>query len=145
VLHVIDASHPQFSEQREIGDAVLEDLGVDSANVIEVYNKSDRMDEHFDVSRRNTAVVSALTGAGIEKLVSMIRDRERERGETLHLSIPHGEAKLIAKLHELGEIHEQRATDDATLLTAWIPRDALHQFAAYVVKPAASEAKRRSA
>ncbi|HET7433747.1 MAG TPA: GTPase HflX [Thermoanaerobaculia bacterium] len=145
VLHVIDASHAQFSEQREIGDAVLEDLGVDSANVIEVYNKSDRMDEHFDVSRRNTVVVSALTGAGIEKLVSMIRDRERERGETLHLSIPHGEAKLIAKLHELGEIHEQRATDDATLLTAWIPRDALHQFAAYVVKPAASEAKRRSA
>src|SRR6185503_9307975 len=38
VLHVIDASHPQHPEQREIGEEVLADLGVDSACILDVYN-----------------------------------------------------------------------------------------------------------
>src|SRR5436190_6267151 len=42
VLHVIDASHPQFDEQREVAGEVLKDLGVDAGRVIEVLNKMDR-------------------------------------------------------------------------------------------------------
>ncbi len=45
VLHVIDQSHPQFEDQREIGEKVLTDLGVDPSHVLEVYNKSDRVDD----------------------------------------------------------------------------------------------------
>src|SRR6185436_12311993 len=65
VLHMIDASHPQHPEQREIGEEVLADHGVDSARVIDVYNKVDRVDEHFHVPRRNAVAVSALTGEHI--------------------------------------------------------------------------------
>src|SRR5438876_8796601 len=43
VLHVIDMSHPQFEEQREVGQQVLRDLGVDDARVLEVMNKADRV------------------------------------------------------------------------------------------------------
>src|SRR5215213_504332 len=49
VLHVIDLSHPQYDEQREVGDQVLADLGIDSDRVLEVYNKADRIDEHFEI------------------------------------------------------------------------------------------------
>ncbi|HEX8170077.1 MAG TPA: GTPase HflX [Thermoanaerobaculia bacterium] len=134
VLHVIDASHPQFSEQREVGDDIIGDLGIDSERVLEVYNKSDRLDEHFDVGRRNAVVASALTGDGIDALVEAIRDRERAGGELLQLAIPHAESRLVAKLHELAEVHEQRATDDGVALTAWIPNDALHLFSRFVVR-----------
>src|SRR5216683_3001511 len=48
VLHVIDQSHEQFEEQRTIGDEVLRDLGVDRERVIEVYNKSDRVEGHLE-------------------------------------------------------------------------------------------------
>jgi hypothetical protein len=39
---------------------------------------------------------------------------------------------MIAKLHEVAEVYEQRVADHAMLITAWVPRDALHLFDAYV-------------
>ena len=131
VLHVIDASHPQYAEQREVGEEVLADLGVDSVRVLDVYNKSDRI-EHFDVRRRNAVVVSALTGDNIDKLVEAIRGREREGGELLHLEIPHSESRLIARLHEIAEVYEQAEHDDVVAISAWIPNDALHLVQQYV-------------
>ena len=130
VLHVIDASHPGYEEQREVGQAVLEDLGVNLMDVIEVYNKSDRLeDEPFDLARRKDAVsVSALTGANIEKLIAVIREREREGGERLELAIPHDESRLLARLHEVAEVFEESAGEDAVLVSAWVPKSAVHLF-----------------
>jgi GTP-binding protein HflX len=139
VLHVIDSSHPQFEDQRAVGEEVLRDLGVNLDRVVEVYNKADRTDA-FELRRKNAASVSALTGRNIDRLIDIIRDRELENGEVLHLTIPHNEARVIARLHELAEVYEQRVTDAAMLVTAWIPRDVLHQFESYaaasLLKPA---------
>lgn len=139
VLHIIDSSHPQFEDQRAVGEDVLRDLGVKLDRVVEVYNKADRTDA-FELRRKNAASVSALTGRNIERLIDIIRDRELENGEVLHLEIPHNDARVIARLHDLAEVYEQRVTDGAMLITAWIPRDALHQFepyaAASLLKPA---------
>ncbi len=133
VLHVIDASHPQYSEQREVGDQVLADLGVDNARVMEVYNKSDRVEEHFDIRRRNAVVVSALTGEHIDRLVERIRDREREGGEVLQLEIPHGESRLLARLHQIAEVYEQVSSDTGVAVSAWVPKDAVYLFREYVI------------
>jgi GTP-binding protein HflX len=144
VLHVIDASHPQFEEQREVGEAVLKDLGVDEARVLEVFNKNDRLrglelSQSRGVAHRETArprdpvTISALTGAGIESLVDAIRSRELKNGDIISLEIPHNDSRMIARLHEVAEVYEQRATDNAMLITAWVPFDALHLFDAYAV------------
>src|SRR4051795_11716654 len=89
VLHIIDSSHPQFEDQRAVGEDVLRDLGVKLDRVVEVYNKADRTDA-FELRRKNAARVSALTGRNIDRLIDIIRDRELENGEVLHLTIPHG-------------------------------------------------------
>ncbi|HEV7764983.1 MAG TPA: GTPase HflX [Thermoanaerobaculia bacterium] len=133
VLHVIDASHPQHGEQREVGEQVLTDLGVDLANVIDVYNKIDRVDEHFDMRQRNSVVVSALTGQNIERLLDVIRERERAGGELLQLEIPHAESRLLAKLHEVAEVHNTRNNDEGVVVSAWVPNDAVHLFASHVI------------
>ena len=139
VLHVIDSSHPQFEDQRAVGDDVLRELGVVMDRVIEVYNKSDRTDA-FEMRRKNAASISALTGRNIDRLIEIVRDRELENGEIIQLEIPHNDARMIAKLHDVAEVYEQRVTDRAMLITAWIPRDALHLFEAYgaagLLKPA---------
>ena len=139
VLHVIDSSHPQFEEQRAVGDDVLRELGVVMDRVIEVYNKSDRTDA-FEMRRKNAASISALTGRNIDRLIEIVRERELENGEIIQLEIPHNEARMIAKLHDVADVYEQRVTDRAMLITAWIPRDALHLFEAYgatgLLKPA---------
>ena len=139
VLHVIDASHPQYDEQREVGNEVLKDLGVDSANIVEVYNKADRLEEHFEIRRRDAVSVSALTGKNIERLVDLIRARERAGGEHLQLEIPHTESRLIAKLHEIAEVYEQSTNDSGVQVNAWIPQDSVHLFAPFAQSRAGSE------
>jgi GTP-binding protein HflX len=134
VLHVIDGSHPQYTEQREVGEQVLTDLGIDSERVVEVYNKLDRIDEHFAMRRRSSVVVSALTGDGIESLIEIIRDREREGGQLLHLEIPHAESRLLAKLHEVAEVQEQATNESGVVVTAWVPKNSIHLFKAHVVR-----------
>ncbi|MEO8381500.1 MAG: GTPase HflX [Acidobacteriota bacterium] len=135
VLHVIDGSHPQYAEQREVGQQVLGDLGIDSERVIEVYNKLDRIEEHFVMRRRNAVVVSALTGEGMASLIDVVRDREREGGELLHLEIPHAESRLLARLHETAEVQEQTIGEEGVSVTAWIPRDAIHHFRDFIRAP----------
>jgi len=135
VLHVIDASHPQFEEQREVGEEVLKDLGVDEERVIEVLNKIDRLGEdgHRPTANGQRIAVSALTGAGIENLIDAIKEQELKNGDIISLEIPHNDSKVIAKLHEVAEVYEQRVMDHAMLIRAWVPRDALHLFDAHLV------------
>jgi len=142
VLHVIDVSHPQYEEQRQVGNQVLTDLGVDLVNVIEVYSKADRIDEHYDLRRRDSVVVSALTGAGIDRLIEVIRERERTGGELLQLRIPHTESRLLAKLHQLAEVHETQCLEEGVQVSAWIPKDSVHWFEAFVLP--SSRARRAS-
>ena len=138
VLHVIDSSHPQFEEQREVGEQVLKDLGVDQTRVLEVLNKADRVvgcqlpvADKQATRNGQRATISALTGAGIETLVEAIKMRELKNGDIISLEIPHNDSRMIARLHEVAEVYEQRATDHAMLITAWVPFDALHLFDAY--------------
>ncbi|MGE3275992.1 MAG: GTPase HflX [Vicinamibacterales bacterium] len=72
LLHVVDRSHPHWHDQMEVGDRVLEDLGVDMARVIHVFNKADRWD---DAGAGPVLAVSALTGAGVEALLAQVRSR----------------------------------------------------------------------
>lgn len=135
VLHVIDASHPQSAEQREVGERVLADLGIERERVIEVFNKSDRLHEHFAKPHRPGGfVVSALNGDGIDRLIDAIRDRARRGGEVMTLEVPHDAGRVVARLHEVAEIFEQTVNDEATIFKAWVPENHVHLFSAYSVE-----------
>ncbi len=122
VLHVIDGSHPQFEEQRLVGQEVLRSLGIPDEKVIDVYNKADL------VSHKEALAISALTGRGIDGLVEVIRERQLAGGEVLELEIPHDQSRILARLHDVAEVYEERVDDGATHVTAWVPQNAAHSF-----------------
>ena len=82
VLHVIDRSHPQWREQLEVGEEVLQDLGTDGNKVLTVLNKVDLVG---DAARpvEGGMMVSALTGDGVDDL----------RAEILRRLVPHETGK----------------------------------------------------
>jgi GTP-binding protein HflX len=134
VLHVIDVSHPAFEDQRTVGEEVLRDLGIPVEKVIDVYNKVDRVDGSF---MKNA--VSALTGRGVDRLTGLIVERELEGGVVLELEIPHQESRVLAQLHEVATIQQQRTTDEGTHVTAWVPNEHAQNFLQY----AATESQKR--
>ena len=66
VLHVIDRSHPQWQEQAEVAEKVMDELGVERDRVINVYNKSDLIPT--GEPRNGGLWISAETGEGIPEL-----------------------------------------------------------------------------
>lgn len=134
VLHVIDLTHPQFEDQRAVGEEVLKALGIDDAKIIDVYNKADILESTSfrPLQERPSATLSALTGLGVEKLLELIRARELKGGELVDLQLPIGDSRLLAQLHEMGKVLEQKADDHTIRVRAWIPNGVLHHFESFI-------------
>lgn len=73
LLHVIDASHPDWVAQRDSVDVTLENLGLQATPRLVVWNKVDLLHGR-DLSRftPNGANVSASTGEGIDDLLRQL-------------------------------------------------------------------------
>jgi GTP-binding protein HflX len=74
VLHVVDRSHPQWQEQLDVGEAVLQDLGVEADKVMTLFNKSDLVGETTRPAGE-ALWISARTGTGLESLKRSILKR----------------------------------------------------------------------
>ena len=74
VLHVVDRSHPQWQDQLEVGEAVLQDLGVDGDRVVTLFNKSDLAGAPAR-SIEDALWISARTGSGLDSMKKAILER----------------------------------------------------------------------
>jgi GTPase len=124
LLHVVDLSHPHYDHQMETVHSVLNDLGVEDRPRITVLNKIDRIGEGDEVESHvriaaeqpDRVAISAHTGAGIDILREKILAHCQQHEVTLDLRIPQAEGRLLARLHQQGEILEQNYdADDAHL------------------------------
>jgi GTP-binding protein HflX len=74
VLHVVDASHPAWHEQREVAAAVLRELGIEDDRILLVYNKRDRIPGPL-AATPGELWISAASGEGVEELKAEVRRR----------------------------------------------------------------------
>ncbi len=124
LLHVIDASHPSWEEQRDVVDAVLADLGLSERPVCHVMNKMDSLDTHLRAGLEervanlvpDSVFVSAIEPDGLEALKTVLRSSVRSRNPLLEVRVPAGNGKLLAELYREGEVLEQRSEDDRLVL-----------------------------
>jgi GTP-binding protein HflX len=117
ILHVRDMSHPDAAAQAKDVEQVLRELGIDlesDARLIEVWNKIDRLaDEERNQLRnrldrlpmhRRAVAISALTGAGIDKLIDAIEPRLGERRATFDIELDPADGEGISWLHRHAEV-----------------------------------------
>jgi GTP-binding protein HflX len=146
VLHVVDGSAPddRLDEQIAAVEGVLREIGADELPIELVVNKIDAVDlmrrrrlaNHFPEALQ----VSALTGAGLDKLRARIAERFADRFEAVHLLLPYDEGGKLAELYALGApIEERTDRPEGVLVRARLPRRELRRFARYLVAEARSE------
>jgi GTPase len=143
VLHVADASQPEdrLVEQLAAVDAVMNEIGASALPVLLVLNKVDRLDP---LSRRRLGSrfplaeqISALTGAGLDRLRARVAEHFAERFEEVRLLIPYSEGAKLAELYSLGApVDERRDEPDGVFVRARLPRRDLVRFAPFVVAQA---------
>jgi GTPase len=112
LLHVIDASHPTWEEQRLVVDDVLAELKVHDTPVTHVFNKIDALAEadlaalkaRMENLLPNSLFVSAVTAGGMEPLRAALLGSVRNQRPLVRLRLPAASGKLIAEIHRDGEV-----------------------------------------
>ncbi|WP_457796714.1 GTPase HflX [Methylocystis sp. S23] len=125
ILHVRDVSHEDSEAQARDVEAILEELGLKGeaeGRTIEVWNKIDSLDrERLDAlrvagrgydPRRRPALVSALTGEGLDDLLARIENILAESRMTLALELPPEDGQGLAWLHAHAEVLSRETRDD---------------------------------
>ena len=103
LLHVIDLSNPEWEEQAEVVDRLVQQLGAEQTPCLRVFNKCDLyvgILPHGD----DVVCISAKTGEGAdvltERLSTMLRDGVRET----ELLLPYSDAGVLDVLRREAQI-----------------------------------------
>ncbi|MGX7895283.1 GTPase HflX [Tsuneonella sp. HG222] len=122
ILHVRDIASPDSAAQRKQVLDILQDLEVIGGEgsesrvpILEVWNKWDLLDaqtgEELLVQASNSdeiVPISALTGTGVDDLLTRIGDLLTEGAKVHNLLVPAGDGARIAWLHAHGEVLEEQ-------------------------------------
>lgn len=125
LLHLVDMANPLFEEQIEIIEKVLGEIGAGEIPAVLVPNKIDAVAEvpTAALKQRGAAAVcpiSALTGAGIDDLLSSVGEILDRSKEPLQALFTQAQAGLIALLRERGRIVSEQYEEDRVHITALV-------------------------
>ncbi len=140
LLHVVDVSHPQAEEQIRSVDAVLKEIGADGKPTLMVFNKTDQLNGSREALNRFLAkyphgvAISAENGDGIPTLLSELGSQIRPLREFVELSVPHEKAGVIARLHQVAQVIEQRYSGKTARFKARIPPHFHREFEPFLVR-----------
>jgi GTPase len=145
LLHVVDISHPQAEEQIAAVNAVLAEIGAGGKPTLMVFNKMDQLHpggtkaggtgtlNRLQERHQNAVAISALTGEGTAALLAEIGTQLRPQREFLELRVPHEQAAVIARLHQVGQVISHSYRGPAARFKVRIPPHCHDEFAPYIV------------
>lgn len=118
ILHVVDASSPEYEGQIEAVQEVLDQIGAQDIPRLEVFNKVDLLDGEARTAlggRYPLALrVSAETGEGTGELIERIAQAAAAADAHLEVLIPYQRGDLVSVAHErchiVSETHEEAGT-----------------------------------
>ncbi len=142
VLHVVDASvdEDEMLEMLKAVEDVLEEIGAGERPRMLVLNKADAIDaeRRAELRRRHPdgILVSAASGAGVDRLRERIEDDFVRRMQPIELLLPYAEGGRLAELHDIAGDLEREDTPDGVRVTARVTPTVAERFARFAVAPA---------
>jgi GTP-binding protein HflX len=143
LVHVVDASAPDPTDQIDAVRDVLASIGAGSVPELLVFNKSDRApDAAARLASRHpgSVVISARTGDGTDALLQTLADRLRALTRVVELAIPFERGDVLAAVHREGEVLVELHDEGRFRVRARIDDAAVGRFREFVVAPTAGAA-----
>ena len=115
LLHVIDVSNPDWRQQAQVVENLIQELGAGELPRIEAYNKSDLVPAGEILPHGEDIVaISARTGEGVDRLLEMINERLDKGTRRCTLHIPYDKGGLLDMLYREAKVEsvEYSATID---------------------------------
>ena len=137
ILHVVDASDPNWDDHVATVYTTLRQLNIDDEKgrpVITVFNKIDKLPEDADQSsikdlRADRMVyMSARTGAGIPELLSVIEGVLRDQKTYIRHTFSYQEAGKPGLIRKYGEMITEEYLEDGIFVEAYVPKSLIGQL-----------------
>jgi len=104
LLHVVDASSPERSQQMEIVYETLKALECLDKPIVTAFNKIDAIDDHSQVPNdkmaKHTVAISAREGTNIPLLLKTLEDVVDSARSKIAVTIPYSHGGLVNQIHE---------------------------------------------
>ena len=104
LIHVIDASSPEWRAQAEITDSLISQLGAEETPRITAFNKCDVYTGETLPRGENVIRISAKTGEGMDALLENIRSILEQGKKHVVLHVPYSKGGIIETLHRDAEV-----------------------------------------
>ncbi len=144
ILHVVDASvaEEELTAMTVAVQDVLVEIDAVEAPQVLVLAKADQVDPErraeLERRHRDGALVSALSGEGIEELVTRIEAEFARSLQDVELLIPYGEGARLAELHALAGDLERDERPEGVHVTARLPAAAAARYERFALSASAS-------
>tara|TARA_B100001123_G_scaffold55995_2_gene59722 strand:+ start:5550 stop:6848 length:1299 start_codon:yes stop_codon:yes gene_type:complete len=129
LLHVIDASSPNWEEHNEAVNEVLVASGVNERPVLFVMNKIDRLTHAEEQALRSRTAAflgpqvftSVIERGGLDSLREALQAAMRARLVTVRVSFPVIDGRTLAEAYRVGEVLERGYEAGRMMITARVP------------------------
>ncbi|MEG2000095.1 MAG: GTPase HflX [Evtepia sp.] len=104
LLHVIDASNPEWHDQSEVVEQLIRELSAETTPRIDVFNKCDLFVGDIFPHGQDIVSISAKTGEGIPELIQMIAARLDSGRHKVTIALPYANASILDILYREAKV-----------------------------------------
>lgn len=137
LVHVIDVHHPNAREQAASVMQTLVDIEAGQIPVLNVLNKTDLVKDpeilrQYQKEDPNAVFISAVTGEGIELLLSTINRELFETYISVTVRLPYSQGALISLFHENAQVDSFQQTGDGVEIKGRLPLRLMANFQDFI-------------
>lgn len=124
IMHVIDASNPQWELHRKVVLDTLKELGVVGKPVITVWNKMDLLPEgekRQDFQAEASVMISAKKNLGLEEMLEELGRIVRESRVYVDTVLTYSEMGILEQIRKFGQLLEEKYEGDGIHVKGYVP------------------------
>ena len=122
LLHVIDASNPEWREQAQVVDQLILELGAEQTPRIEVFNKCDKWTGEIRPHGEDIVSISAKTGEGLDKLLEAIGKRLDSGAKRVTIHLPYDKGGILDQLYQEAKVEQVEYAETIDVVAVCTPK-----------------------
>jgi len=139
LLHIVDASHPEFQKQIVAVEKVLQELDALGKPTITIFNKMDLLKNkpllpRLERKYKDSINISAKKGWGLDRLHDRIIEHFGKDRSTIELVIPQVRSDLVSLVYEKGTVLSRKYNGKDILLQAQVDQKTAQNLKEFIKK-----------
>ena len=116
LIHVVDVTADDMTDNMEVAEKLLSQLGADGKPIVTVFNKCDGDVPDITPRRENSVFISAKTGENVDRLMQLVTEVSPNLRSRITVVIPYSKGSLLPLIHNEAHIVSEQHTESGTML-----------------------------